>query len=499
MEFLFTKTPLLFFVQNLWRDEAFTVLLSQQNIGEIFRTTAIDFNPPLYYVFMHYWMLIFGSSEIAVRTVSLLFFILTLFILFEMMVLILKIPFKRSLLYFSLILLNPLLLTYAFEARMYMMAAFFVTLSYFAQLTGRSKLYIVAITLALYTHYFTILILIAQIIGMTNGSTIKKVLKRVRHGNLTAIINHLPSTAFLPILLFLPWLLFLYTFHDFHTSDFWILPSSMQDLWYLPFVLFTGYQRVFGLYYHGQAGYTAFHLDMNILIWGILFLPLAVFTASIIRSTSTHKMPRVLQNRSRKYLLQYGIPLILWTVVPPLALFVISYFFTPVYHPRYFMFSIGGMMLLIILSIELVFFQKQKALFPYKSIRIMHIHIYPLTIQKSIGVCICILLLLVSSKYNEKNLKYNAKRTVSPLFREIDRSMHAGDRVYLTRDLDYFLAKYYMTTDAIYIVGTPYEEIKTYVGKVLIPPTATSISQIPTYPARTFFVYYDRYVVRSEL
>src|SRR3989344_9200901 len=145
MEYLFTKTPLAFLVQNLWRDEAFTFLLSEQSIGKIMQTTAADFNPPLYYIFMHYWMLIFGSSEIAMRSVSVFFYVLTLFIMFEIMVLVFKISFKRALVYFMLIIANPVLLTYAFEARMYMMGAFFVTLSYFALWTGRKKLYIFAV------------------------------------------------------------------------------------------------------------------------------------------------------------------------------------------------------------------------------------------------------------------------------------------------------------------------------------------------------------------
>ncbi|KKQ36627.1 MAG: hypothetical protein US54_C0061G0001 [Candidatus Roizmanbacteria bacterium GW2011_GWA2_37_7] len=241
LNYLFTKTPLLFFVQNLWRDEAFTYLMSQQSIGDILRTTAADFNPPLYYLFMHAWMLMFGSSEIAMRTVSLLFYVLTIYIMFEIMAVVFQISFKRALIYFLLIILNPMLLTFAFEARMYMMAAFFVTLSYFALLTKRKKLYIAAMTLALYTHYFTVLILAAQIISSIVDSVCR-----------TRGLAHVTSTwkdkavFLIPLILFIPWLLFLISYHDLSIAEFWIATPKAQDIMYLPFVLFTGYQRVFG-------------------------------------------------------------------------------------------------------------------------------------------------------------------------------------------------------------------------------------------------------------
>ncbi|PIZ64741.1 hypothetical protein COY14_04075 [Candidatus Roizmanbacteria bacterium CG_4_10_14_0_2_um_filter_36_9] len=72
----------MFFVQNLWRDEAFSVVMSGQSVGNIIQSTAADFNPPLYYLILHYWMLIFGSSEIAIRSLSLLFYTLTIFVIF---------------------------------------------------------------------------------------------------------------------------------------------------------------------------------------------------------------------------------------------------------------------------------------------------------------------------------------------------------------------------------------------------------------------------------
>ena len=165
MQDLFTKTPLLFYVQNLWRDEAFSFVLATKPLFQILSITVSDFNPPLYYVFLRYWMFLFGSTEIALRTLSLLFFLGTVYFAYEILKKIFVIPTNRALIYFTFICCNPFLLTYAFEARMYMMVTFFVTLSYYALLIDRKKLYIAAITLAFYTHYFSVFIFAAQLIS----------------------------------------------------------------------------------------------------------------------------------------------------------------------------------------------------------------------------------------------------------------------------------------------------------------------------------------------
>jgi len=519
IEYLFTKTPLAFFVQNLWRDEAFTFLLSKQSIGELLQTTAADFNPPLFYVFMHYWMLIFGSSEIAMRTVSLLFYVLTIFIMFEIMVLVFKISFKRALLYFILIIANPVLLTYAFEARMYMMGAFFVTLSYFALWTGRKKLYIFAVVLALHTHYFTLLVftaqMISEIIQIITSHHWKASLKKL---DLTLsgfrkkpshyfklirslIVSDLVSKLIIICICLIPWMLFLLAYHDFSSTVFWIIKPLGQDVLFLPLVLFTGYQRVFGQYYHDQAGYASFHAYLNILIWGVLLLPWIVLTVKIVRSVIMKKTRSIVKIAKNYILFNYHLPLVLWAVFPPVVLYIISQFSTPVYHPRYFMFSVVGGLLYMIQIIETIFPPQKHILKLRLPFSISQI-ISPLGsfIGKNLLMILTVvILLLFTNQYNILNLKYNAKRTISPMFQEINRSMRAGDRVYLTRELDYFLAKYYLKNDAIYIFGVPYEDIHAYVGKVLIPPSSIMSSGIPTYPARAFFVYYDRFVVRSEM
>ena len=56
----------------LWLDEANGVLFAQASLGEIPSLLAGDAHPPLYYFLLHFWMLLFGAGEIAVRSLSLL-------------------------------------------------------------------------------------------------------------------------------------------------------------------------------------------------------------------------------------------------------------------------------------------------------------------------------------------------------------------------------------------------------------------------------------------
>ncbi len=64
--------------QSIWFDEAFSVWVAKAGVLQIIQTTAKDTHPPLYYFILHYWMAIFGDSELAVRGLSAFFGILAI-------------------------------------------------------------------------------------------------------------------------------------------------------------------------------------------------------------------------------------------------------------------------------------------------------------------------------------------------------------------------------------------------------------------------------------
>lgn len=67
--------------EELWLDEALTVSVTTRPLGEMFELLALDNKPPAYDLFMHGWLGLFGHSEVALRCSSLLFGLLTVWLL----------------------------------------------------------------------------------------------------------------------------------------------------------------------------------------------------------------------------------------------------------------------------------------------------------------------------------------------------------------------------------------------------------------------------------
>jgi len=109
--------------QSLWLDEATTARVVQQYsyLQIITKFSPFDFHPPLYYLFMKFWTNIFGYSEIALRMPSVLYSLAAGYIVY-------LIAGVWGAIFF---LFNPLIVYYSQEARMYMMATFFVILSFY--------------------------------------------------------------------------------------------------------------------------------------------------------------------------------------------------------------------------------------------------------------------------------------------------------------------------------------------------------------------------------
>ncbi|GEM_PF-2357256 len=139
--------------QSLWRDEAFSVLLAEKNPLEIIRLTIQDTTPPLHYILLHYWMLLFGNGEVATRSLSLFFHVLTAITVFFIARKLIRLSFAQILLPF-VVLLNPFLLQYAFEARPYSLLAFLTVLAVYLVLINRNLLAGIVLTLGILTHNF---------------------------------------------------------------------------------------------------------------------------------------------------------------------------------------------------------------------------------------------------------------------------------------------------------------------------------------------------------
>ncbi|MBU1844674.1 glycosyltransferase family 39 protein [Patescibacteria group bacterium] len=129
--------------QSFWLDEAIGALVvKEQNIVQIAtQFPKGDNHPPLYYLALEGWGNLFGYSEVALRGLSVLFGVLTVYFTF----LIAKIfTNKKKVSYplFSALLLasSPFHIYYSQEARMYIMAGLFASMAiYYFLLTLDTK------------------------------------------------------------------------------------------------------------------------------------------------------------------------------------------------------------------------------------------------------------------------------------------------------------------------------------------------------------------------
>lgn len=158
---LLTHTPLLYFTQSLWRDEAFSVLVAERPLS--FFLSKLTFEPPVYYILLHFWMKIFGNSEIAVRALSLAAFALSTYVV----IIWAEKLFKKHFLSWLLPLLfffNPMLLYYAFEVRAYAWYVLFAVLSMYTYWEKKWLWYVISTTLGFYTHTYFIFVPIVQLL-----------------------------------------------------------------------------------------------------------------------------------------------------------------------------------------------------------------------------------------------------------------------------------------------------------------------------------------------
>ncbi|MEK7634222.1 MAG: glycosyltransferase family 39 protein [Patescibacteria group bacterium] len=143
--------------QSLWLDEAVTA-----NVVRNFRFSQIvsgfsptDFHPPLYYLFMKLWTNVFGYSEIALRMPSVIFSLLTGYVVYLI----------AGIWGAVLFLFNPLIVYYSQEARMYMMTTFLLTVALYYFLKNKNViLFNLFIFLSLLTFYGSIFLITAFLV-----------------------------------------------------------------------------------------------------------------------------------------------------------------------------------------------------------------------------------------------------------------------------------------------------------------------------------------------
>lgn len=204
------------FTASLWGDEAWAATLAVKPYLEIITTVARDTSPPLYYLCLHTWMKFFGASEVSIRSLSFLFFLLTCFFVF----LIAKKLWdeKTGLLAALACFLNPFLFQYAFEGRMYAILLLTSTAATYFYLSKNQKAYILAATAALYTHHFSLFVIFTHFLW-----EVPNLFKK------NGFIKTLKPYLIIG-LLYLPWLYPLYYQTSLVGSGFWLGKPNFKSL-----------------------------------------------------------------------------------------------------------------------------------------------------------------------------------------------------------------------------------------------------------------------------
>ncbi len=432
-EYLFTQTPFRFFTEGLWRDEAFSVFLAEKGIAGIITTTVNDFNPPLYYFLLYFWMGIFGQSEVAIRSISVIFYVLSVFCVYEIFKLVLKKTHFQSAIYTALFACNPLLLYYAFEARMYTMLLFFALASTYLLLKKESRFYLLVLVLGLYTHYFMMLVVASQFLYLV----------LVEWKNEKQFFqNQFFRSQILSGLLFLPWLVYFLSQNASVSGEFWIERLKEEEKKLIPAYLFSGMDKDYYAPVEWNKALASLLKNFSIFAWLTMFI-------GVFFSWKKNMLPKP----HLLFFISFALPVV--------AVLVATDFFKPLFLPRYLITASAMLSLCLVLSISVM----------------------PRLLKFAfIGMFIFFLF-----QFNTIQLEYRNRGKMRELAQELLPVMKPVDVVYFTNDLDLLDGMYYFGKDRTFIYGMTYGEIPVYVGKVVIPPTVVR-EYFPAFPAKAYVI-----------
>lgn len=305
---------------SVWHDEGFSALLIDYSYSEILTRTALDVHPPLYYWAVKAWSEVFGTSDVALRSFSVLLTLASIYLAY----LILKKLFGSQLARWSLpaLAIGPYLVRYAQEIRMYSLAAVFVLAATYLLIKNleqpvkkRSNWawvgYSSFMALALYTHYFALFVLATHLVYLIYSNWPNKTIKKRRA--LVEALKSMPKKWYLSatsaIALFAPWLPIAVDQTNSVQRGFWIADVGVNS--------FSQLSNQLILLLNSQSWWT------RLISWDV-FLGLLILTYLAWTTATKKQRPALVMSLG-------------FVVVPAVCLFIISILpFTSVFYHRYF-------------------------------------------------------------------------------------------------------------------------------------------------------------------
>ncbi|MEO6675733.1 MAG: glycosyltransferase family 39 protein [Pseudomonas sp.] len=389
----------------VWSDEAFTLILSSYSPSKIVFHTTQDVHPPLYYLVLHYWMVVFGNGLFATRSLSVMAGSLSVMLGIWLLLLI---STRRAAVLGGVILaLLPIAVRYSQEVRMYALLGLFMlgaTIAFVYWLKNPRinlalAMYIVLAAAGLYTHYFAAVSLVSYWVYLLNLMCRRDAPYRYLSTKAWWLAN------MLIVLIFTPWIPSL--MHQLAFSGFnWIkrpdINTVVSAMW-----MFVNYSD-----------------GLNFPAWVFVSLPILMFMVALA----------VVMHDSSPNKYNYLVVIYTWF---PLFLIVVVSFFCPLFVVRYFMFAALGLPMIFALALD-TYWGRGKFI-----------------------CCICMMLIIsvegggIYNVHRVGHVVYQEVNSMDVVSAQLNARAGIQDEVLITNEFLYFPFVYYNTTGVTPKLYTP--------------------------------------------
>jgi mannosyltransferase len=299
--------------KSLWWDEAFTVQVARMDWGNMWHILSqYEANQGLYYILLHLWMNLVGQSEFALRSISVIFALVTVVLVY---IIGNKLFGSRvGIIAALLITINSLFIAFAQEVRAYELALLLSTLAsfFFVKAIESSSwkwwlAYIFSITLGVYAHFYVSFIFAAHLISTAFLPRREPPWKGL-----------LPSIAAVVVLL-IPLIIFVLT-RDVGQIDYYEKPQLGE---------------IVGLFHQltGRGG---------VFLMLAYFIPCLIALFFAVRNWQSHK--------TSPQLWRY-VFLLSWALVPVVLSFSFSLLIKPIFGTRYHIVSLSALVLFVAIGL----------------------------------------------------------------------------------------------------------------------------------------------------
>lgn len=309
--------------QSLRLDESQSIWVAIKSVPEILNFIGHDVHVPLYFLILHFWMQILGTDVIVTRSLSLIFFIISLFAVYK---LVNEVSSQKiAIITVCLFALSPFIVWYASEIRMYTLFVLISTLQnlffvkFFNSDSKQGKFWLfITMLLGIFTHYFFVFQIITQAAFLVlrylkahhKQSLARLIVSKkliVKFGLITAGV----------LLFFLPWVIYVYTLGAV---------SNTQPLISRPTTF-----NIFQTFVNFLFGFQPQNIQSILVsLWPLLIVVLFI--------VFTKKFKFGVRN------LDYFM---MMAFLPVVMVFIISFLFRPLFLSRYLIFVTPSLFLII--------------------------------------------------------------------------------------------------------------------------------------------------------